>query len=328
MSTRPPLQFARWPELATAPLSALCRTLTAEQRSTWPVCAEGHRALAAAQRRQVRCIGFDVQLQLNQRRIVSTAADVHAAAVQARACFLCPDRLPPEQRGIFYRDELWILCNPAPIFPDHFTVSHREHRPQSILPFVDALVRLAEDVAPELSVFYNGPRCGASAPDHFHFQMVTRGAIPVEGESQEQGRKRLLREVAQGAVFTIEHYGRTVAVLESPAPAEAVALLRRFISAWQAVSGNAEEPLLNLLCLVHGGGVRTLVMLRQKHRPDAYFRKGDAKVTISPATVDMGGLIITPVALDFERTDARLVEEIFAEVSTPAALLTRIVEAL
>ena len=73
------------------------------------------------------------------------------------------------------------IVQPHPIFPQHFTIPTRKHTPQLILPQWNDFLELTRRLAP-FTVFYNGPRSGASAPDHAHFQAVTRGIMPLDEE--------------------------------------------------------------------------------------------------------------------------------------------------
>ena len=82
-----------------------------------------------------------------------------------------------------------------PVFSPHFTVSHLDHRPQAIAEQIDAFLRLMADFGSGWTVLYNGPRCGASAPDHLHFQAVPSGQMPIEKEILEKKRLALITPV-------------------------------------------------------------------------------------------------------------------------------------
>ncbi len=49
---------------------------------------------------------------------------------------------------------------------------------------------------------------------------------------------------------------------------------------------------------------------------------------ISPASVDMGGVFITPLEKDFERLDADLIRRIFAELCLDKATLRKVAESI
>jgi hypothetical protein len=159
-------------------LSEQLAALWARQAAKWPRLADGLAALRSARVRSFEVGGSTILAQCNPARIVSTRARLDPASVAARPCFLCPASLPAEQLAIAYRDEWLMLCNPAPIFDPHFVISNIRHEPQRILPVIDVVLDLARDLAGEYTIFYNGPRCGASAPDHVHLQAIKGGVLP------------------------------------------------------------------------------------------------------------------------------------------------------
>lgn len=136
------------------------------QLRLWPEAASRFKALEAVEIKDVG--GYKVQF--NPSRAVSTAAKVDAASVAARRCFLCAANRPEQQISLPWED-LEILVNPFPIFPEHLTIAAKEHTPQSLRGRVEQMRRLSKEL-PGYTVFFNGAKCGASAPDHMHFQAV------------------------------------------------------------------------------------------------------------------------------------------------------------
>lgn len=311
-----------------ADLPALCRKLFDHQRVNWPMCRDGVAALDSVETRAITCDGYTVHLQYNPRRIISTAAKVDAVSIKQRACFLCVDKLPQEQKGILFGEDYLILCNPAPIFREHFTIVHRDHRPQEIVSELDTMIALARAMAPAYTVFYNGPRCGASAPDHLHLQSVPRKAIPADAEVLSQSHRGSTRRLGNVEVSSVRSYGRSVVTLRGRKDDELVSAFGSFVNAWRMITGENAEPMMNVLCWHEEEWTTLVVFLRRKHRPDVYSAEGDAKVVISPAAVDIGGWIVTPVERDFRTVDAAMVRSIFAEVSLSDTDVNRIVEAL
>ncbi|RPI06150.1 MAG: DUF4922 domain-containing protein [Ignavibacteriae bacterium] len=309
-----------------AALTSLCSELFDQQRSTWRKMAEGVASLESVRTREIICNGFSVHLQFNPKRIASTGADVDPAVIRRRPCFLCPESLPEEQQGILYRSEYYILCNPLPIFHRHFTISSVHHVPQDFESSVDVMLDLARDLGPEYSVFYNGPQSGASAPDHLHFQSSPRLAIPVERDAVDVRRRKRFYYKNHVAGFTLMDYGRTVVIIESSDNRRLAAYIGRLLAGWKEHLRLAEEPMMNVLCSYQENIWRLILFPRRKHRPDVYFKDGDARILISPATVDMGGLIVTPLEKDFLRVQTKLVEDIFVEVSEGRELVDQILE--
>ncbi|MGB2868513.1 MAG: DUF4922 domain-containing protein [Bacteroidota bacterium] len=298
-----------------ASLSSLSLQLLEQQKRSWKTLAAGYASLEKIQIREIQCTGFSAWLQWNPGRIVSTGAKVDAKSIEARPCFLCVENLPKEQQGILYGEDFLVLCNPAPIFRQHYTISNLAHIPQSLEPFVHTFLNLAKDLSPGFTVFYNGPRCGASAPDHMHFQASPSGAIPVEKEALDPKRRVLLKNKGSVSKFLLQNYGRQVVVLESKDQSELENSFLNLLKVWKHAFGTVEEPMMNVLCSCTGRLWRLIVFPRRKHRPEVYFKKGDKQVLISPAAVDIGGLIVTPREKDFRSLDAKMVEAIFREVT-------------
>jgi hypothetical protein len=305
------------PESPAISLGELSARLLDEQKASWPQLAAGWISLASVRLREVRCDGYSVWLQFNPGRIISTAAKVDAQSIRERQCFLCVDHLPPAQKGILYRDSFLVLCNPAPIFSEHFTISHREHIPQSFNPHVRTFLDLARDLSPRLTVFYNGPRCGASAPDHMHYQASPQGTIPVEGAAREHDRRGRRKTVRGVDILTLANFGRQVIVLESPEAGNLEQVLVDLVESLRTLIGTSEEPMINVLCSYESSSWRVILFPRSKHRPDVYFKDEAERILISPAAVDIGGLVITPLEKDFHAVTAPIVEDIFREVSWP-----------
>ena len=296
-------------------LSGLCLDLLAQQKISWPLLRDAYAAQDSAQIREISANGFSVKLQFNPRRIISSAAAVDPASISRRPCFLCVENLPEAQKGILYRQTYLILCNPAPIFSQHYVVSNRRHIPQSIEKNMDAFLLLAKDFGSGLSVFYNGPRCGASAPDHLHFHAVPSDMMPIEKEIREDRNKILIRKVEGVSILTSMSLSRPIIIVEGKELKSVETALRMAVTAMQEALPAPDEPMMNLLCAYDGTQWRVLIIPRRKHRPEAYYREGDERILISPGMVDMGGLIITPVEKDFNAIDAEQIGNIFKEVS-------------
>jgi hypothetical protein len=308
-------------------LPALCLDLLDRQKEAWRAAGAGYESLNYVRERELKCSGFSVRVQHNPGRIRSTLADVGEKSVAERVCFLCPANLPKEQKGILYRKEYLILCNPMPVFSSHFTISHLDHRPQELAGTVATLLQLMSDFGPGSSILYNGPRCGASAPDHLHFQAVPSGLMPIEKEIRVE--KQVLRRFAGGvSVLRARGVGREIIILDGPGPAAMGEALHALVKGLQRVLLTDREPMMNLICVPEEHTCTVLVFPRAKHRPDAFYLKGDGSLAISPAVVEMGGIMVTPLEKDFERLDRAWVEQIFDEVSLPAETVEQAIEAM
>ena len=320
--------LSTFPSASTESLPELCDALLHQQRSSWPQLIDGYAALMNVSVREIECEGYSVYVQHNPARIVSSGANVDPGFISVRTCFLCVENLPPEQRGVLYRDEFLFLCNPAPIFHKHLTISHIKHIPQAIEGAISVLLELARDVSPSFTIFYNGPKCGASAPDHLHFQACPSGTIPIEREATNPARREWKKATGSVSVFTLKTIGRQAIVIEGVGSTDVEHCLSRLISAMRDTVRTSEESMMNILCSHKEGTWRVIVFPRRKHRPDVFFKKGTEQVLISPAAVDIGGLVITPVERDFNRVDGRMIQSLYDEVLLDAETVNRIIDAM
>jgi len=321
-----PRIFAAFPGDAPASLPVLAEELLARQKTDWPALRAAYTALEGVWERRMAPGHGSVILQCNPQRIRSTGADVAPEAIQARPCFLCPGNLPAAQQAIDYRETFLILCNPFPIFGRHFTLAHREHLAQSLSGAWPDLLQLAEDFHPGLAVLYNGPACGASAPDHLHFQAVPRAAIPIL-QKGAYGRK-ILREAGGVTLFRTTDREPPALVLEGGEREGLVPFLEKTLQAMPRLRAAPQEPLLNLFCHFEDGQWTVVLFPRRKHRPDVYYETGDRQILISPGAVDMGGLLILPRTEDFQRLDGAGIGRIFREVALSEEDLEAIAAAL
>jgi hypothetical protein len=311
-----------------ADLPDLCLKLLEEQKQSWADCSRGYALLDRRRERWVRCQGFSVVLQHNPGRMKSTVAAVADEDIRARACFLCSDSLPAGQKAVLFRKDYLILCNPMPVFARHFTVASLHHRPQAIAGSIRDLLRLIRDFGCGWTVLYNGPRCGASAPDHLHFQVVPAGVLPVEQEIQGVERFGPAVDVDGVVVRTARNLGREVVSLESDAARGLAGQFLRLQAVLAGTAGSEDEPMLNIAGSRTGETLRLLVFPRRAHRPRAFFFEGDNRILVSPAAVEMGGVIVTPRDRDFERLESSTIEEIYREVSAGQGDVKKVVAAL
>ena len=286
-------------------------TLLAGQLREWPLAHTNFEALDSVRVKEVELPGLTVKVQFNPARIVSSGAKVDAASVKARKCFLCAENRPAEQRGVDYGDNYTILVNPFPIFPRHFTIPDTRHTDQRIENRVADMFSLAQAL-PGYTVFYNGPKCGASAPDHAHFQAGNSDFLTI-APAVEKSCKENVATVNGATLSLVTGLPMSVFVIDSATPADGAALFDRLYRALPLGDDDA-EPMINILCYALGDQVRMLVFPRKRHRPSFYGTEGDNAMLISPASVDMGGVFITPREQDFERLDSDIIKQLFNEL--------------
>ncbi len=317
--------FATYPGGKQKSLTGLCLNFLEEQKKSWPGLAHSYQNLANISTRSISCNSYKVDLQFNPQRAVSSGAAVDRESIKNRPCFLCTDNLPAQQQGILYRKDYLILCNPASIFDKHFTIAHLRHQPQTIAASLIMLTNLAYDLAPGFTVFYNGPACGASAPDHLHLQAIPKNALPFMETSKTQSP---IKEISGVNFYTGEKLDRAVVIMSGKSRKSLQEQFNRLIKITQKITSSGSEPMFNVLCTYEDNTWRLIIFLRQKHRPDAFFLEGEKRIFVSLGAIDMAGVIITPMEVDFHRLDATAIRDIYREVSLNQDKLHKIVEEL
>lgn len=255
--------------------------------------------------------GVEYLLQHNPARIRSSAASVDVKSVAQRPCFLCREHRPAEQMNVDFAGRYEMLVNPFPIFQRHLTIASKQHEPQLIKEHMGDMLDLAALLS-DYTVFYNGPKCGASAPDHLHFQAAARGAMPIEHGWQER-KKEVWWGCNTAHLYALDDEPRHALVIEGRAKTDVLEVFDCLYAALPCKE-DEDEPRLNLLVNYVKGQWQVFVIVRGAHRPACYGVKGEGGCLCSPASVDMGGLFILPVAEDFERMDSKKLTEILSEV--------------
>ncbi len=289
--------------------SQLINDFIAAQIAEWPMAAGNFAALADVKVKEFVVDGMPIKVQFNPARMVSSAAKVDAASLKARKCFLCSENRPDVQRGIEW-GRYTVLINPFPIFPRHLTIP-TGHTDQLISGRIAEMIQLASELD-EYTVFYNGPRCGASAPDHMHFQAGNSDFLTIS-DALENADLQVLAEEDGNTLSWAKGLPLNVFVIDATNPQKGEELFDKLYKAMPIPEGE-KEPMMNLLCYATPAGVRLVVIPRKKHRPSFYGTEGDECMLISPASVDMGGVFITPRPQDFERIDADIIKRIFQEL--------------
>ncbi len=293
--------------------AAASERLLVDQRHEWPMCSKGYSTLTGVITRTFEYDGFHLSVQFNPGRMTSTSAKVDKDSIASRKCFLCIENLPPEQRSLSFSDDFHILVNPFPIFPEHFTLPSKKHVPQEIASSFPVMLDFARELSDRYTVFYNGPRCGASAPDHLHFQAGTRNFMTIERDLQNlistYGVVLLSAETMK--LTAVDDGMRKMMVLQSGDKEATNSTFQKLLSVLQ---NDTEEPMLNILAWYELDVWNVVVFLRKKHRPECYFAEGDERIMLSPASVDIGGVGVIPVEDDFKRITADTLADILQEV--------------
>ena len=271
------------------------------QVQAWPQLAKGLEGLARAKTRSVRIDWFDIFIRHIPHRMASTTASVDRESVAKRPCFLCASNLPSEEEGLQFDDNFTIYCNPFPIVDRHLTIAHREHDSQRIAGQFGNMLDLAATLEGYFIV-YNGPECGASAPDHMHFQAGSRALFPIE------------KDTAGLTGVTVPNYARNGFLFRGRDRSALIDRMYRAVDLLAETTGKRPEPMVNIAVFHHRGEWVTCLFPRGKHRPQV-FHTGE--LTVSPASIDLCGIFVVPLAQDFERITGDAIASIFREVTLP-----------
>jgi hypothetical protein len=305
------------PFLSGEDLADKTKALLMQQKTIWPLCSNGYKSLDSVEVRNFEFDGFNIKVQFNPGRIISSAAKVDDKSIKERKCFLCFNHLPEEQKGILYKNNYLILCNPFPIFNEHFTLPNVEHLPQLIDDSFSVFLDFSRDLGKYYTVFYNGPKCGASAPDHLHFQAGNKFFMPIDSE-YENIISTLGIPLIEGKnlrVSAVEGYLRKFISLESENKYKIIKAFDVLYGILEKISSKGEEPMMNILSFYENNKWRVIIFPRSRHRPSYYFAEGDENILLSPAGVDMGGTLITPLEKDFNKITKDQVIDIFRQVT-------------
>ncbi|MFZ4725547.1 MAG: DUF4922 domain-containing protein, partial [Paludibacter sp.] len=285
----------------------------------WPLAQTNFAGLKTVRTKSFSFGDYEVKVQFNPARMASSGAKTDAKSIAERKCFLCAENRPLVQKSIEFGD-YEILVNPFPIFPEHFTILRKEHVDQQILPYFTDMLELAKAID-EYLIFYNGPACGASAPDHAHFQAGTKDFLPLVNDYKrlKNTHTDLLVTTEKMQLFQMKNYLRNVYCIESSDIASAKdafeKLYNHFNSPLPHFDVRGTEPMMNIVCNYENEKWFTFILPRKAFRPWQYNAEGDQQLMVSPATVEMCGIFITPLESHFDRITKEDVVSIFEQVS-------------
>ena len=277
---------------------------------------------------EVRQLSDQLKVQFNPARIVSTGAKIDKHTLGERPCFLCERNRPKEQMTKQIDDHFQLLVNPFPILPVHFTIPATKHQPQSIYRHYGEMHRLLS-LHSELMVFYNGPKCGASAPDHLHFQAGTSGVLPLQTNWQRLSRSLtdVISLTDEEKISVLSDFLVPAFVIISKSEDSDEELFHRLYRS-MPMRGDESEPMMNIIAWRKGDEFISVVIPREKHRPDAYFAEGEAQMMVSPGALDMAGLIITPREEDFSKINLDKATALLRECGISAEKMEAVVSNL
>lgn len=288
--------------------------LFSQQIENWSLAVKGYSSLSSVEVKKFEYDNFFIEAHFNPGRIVSSSAKVDVKSISERPCFLCIKNLPAEQKAIQLIEDYILLVNPFPIFNKHFTIPTILHTPQQIKTEVVNMLSIASLLGKDYSIFYNGPKCGASAPDHMHFQAGNFGFMKIDTDFENlvKTNSKVVFESKEVKTSFFTGCLRSFIAIEAD---NIDAIDNEFSKIYSLLcESGVEEPLMNIICTFNKSW-RLLIFPRSKHRPTYFFEEGEKKVLISPAAVDMGGVLIFPREEDFAKITRELIEDVFSQVS-------------
>ena len=292
--------------------SGVINRLIVRQMRDWDLAGANYAALAGAVTRTLSLGESTVTLQFNPERRRSSAAALDKKSLSERKCFLCSEHQPTKQKAVLWGDHYKIQVNPYPIFMRHLTIADLHHEPQRLAARVGDMLSLAKAL-PEFVIFYNGPRCGASAPDHAHFQAGAKGEMPLPDELAH-ATTHLLADGDEGFVGYVDMLGRSLFTIETSTQRTAVRYALRLLDLLP-VPEDGDEPMVNALCWWDKTNRlwRLVIFPRRKHRP-ACYGEGEGRLLLSPGAVDMGGLWAVPERKDFDSLTPETIQALYDEL--------------
>lgn len=305
-------------------LSNKARQLIHDQIDHWELARKNYEGLKKVKTKSFDFGCYHIDIQFNPERIVSSAAKVDAQSIEARPCFLCRKNLPVQQKGITVDNQFIILVNPFPIFPEHLTIPGLKHTAQRISGNVGNMLDLAARLH-EFTIFYNGPKCGASAPDHMHFQAGIKGFLPIEKDYLSEKCCQNIRNIGGVTISHWPDYQRGILTLKSKSKWSLISCFTQFYKQLQVLQPEEEEPMLNILTTYSQQEWLMHIFPRILHRQKEYFETGEKQILLSPASVDMGGVLITPREEDFNKIKESDVKSIFDQVCLNAHTIKKMI---
>jgi len=295
--------------------SKLAKNLITNQITDWEMAKKNYMDLGNVQVKEILFDNFTIKVQFNPGRIRSSAAKVDAKTLSERPCFLCKKNRPKEQSEITILEKYDILINPFPIFEQHLTISDINHVPQLLKGRMGEMLEISR-LLDEFTVFYNGPKCGASAPDHFHFQAGNNDFLPIgTGYANLIKKYGKLLKSKFCELWAVDDSIRKILIFSSDNAQDIENEFNRVYELLEKRSGNSEEPAMNILTRYVEGRFLIIMFLRGAHRPWQYTAEGDANILVTPASVEFGGILITPLEKDFLKITKEDIIDIFKQTS-------------
>ncbi|MDR0830637.1 MAG: DUF4922 domain-containing protein [Prevotellaceae bacterium] len=288
-------------------------SLINEQLLHWELARKNNFALSSGLQKKLNFGSFSVYIKHNASRVASLKANIDEKSIKERPCFLCAENRPEVQKGVEIGD-FTTLLNPYPIFENHLTIARKTHSQQEILPCFTDFVRFAE-ILPDFAIFYNGAKCGASCPDHQHFQAAPKASFPVLSDIKFNSENlKNLHKTQKYRIFSIQNYLRNLLCIEAD---NAETLKKIFEQEYfRLQNGENSEPMFNILLVIEKGIYRLVIFPRKAFRPQQFFAKNEKeRLLFSPGTVEMSGIFVTSDEDTFAKASKNDIIDIYSQIS-------------
>jgi hypothetical protein len=113
---------------------------------------------------------------------------------------------------------------------------------------------------------------------------------------------------------TVPGYVRNVFLLRGRDRSALVDRMERALELLAETAGKRAEPMVNLAVFHERGEWVAYLFPRSKHRPEVFH---SGKLTVSPASIDLCGIFVVPLAPDFEKITGAAIAAIFREITLP-----------
>ena len=300
-----------------------------QQLPLWPLAQANYNNLKQALIKDVYLSDFErIRLVCLPARIASSSAKITAKGEVDRPCFLCSHRLPAEQQHLDF-GHCDILVNPFPVFEEHFTVPSKKHQDQSLLDEWPSFYRLLQEIPQDYVVFFNGACCGASAPDHLHFQIGLKHVMPLQSDAFAPKNLQFIKHYENCSLYALQHYHRQACLLratENATQENVLEVLKLFLQAFANLCHlDDAEKHINVVAWKEGSEYLLLIFPRAAHRPQCFYSEDENKRMItSPASVEMMGYYIFPRAEDFHKADAAALKAIYRDVCLSQEVMSQL----
>ncbi|MBR4970397.1 MAG: DUF4922 domain-containing protein [Paludibacteraceae bacterium] len=284
-----------------------------QQLEVWEDFRLRVKQLETIQTRKFETGEYCVIAQFNPARAVSSGAKLDKKSIAERKCFLCETNRPDVQKGVDLNERFTLLVNPFPILKKHFTIPLKFHQNQEILPYFSELLSFMK-LLPDYTLFYNGPQCGASAPDHMHFQAVEKGQLPLEWEWKSI-KKEVITETKELRVERFLNYDRKCIHIASNVADSISHYFLKLYNNLQLECDTIEEPKMNLFGFYEEDIFHIFIFHRKTHRPKQFFEDNENFRMISPGAIDIAGILVLPRKEDYDTICEEEIKDVFHQVS-------------